>query len=129
MDRKTKLRNFKDKMTTTYGKAAEDVINKNVFKLLQSSRFDDQELEKIESDIRQALKDKPLFGKKKPNGRQRSNDLRNVKHDVIKNAQYENSKKKLSKNGEQIMKSKMLTRTSKYSLKLPKVGSEKRVSQ
>lgn len=90
MDKKTVLRNFKEKMYSVYGRAAEDIINQKVFSLLNTSKLDDEELRKVEEDIKMALQSRPLYHKKKlkPNGRQssnrkngdRSNDAKRMKH-------------------------------------------------
>lgn len=58
MDKKSLLRNFRQKMTSSFGNTAEDLINQKVLKLMNSDRLDEKELNIVENDIKHALENR-----------------------------------------------------------------------
>lgn len=55
MDKKTIIRNFKEKMSNKFGKSAEDIIYQKVYKLLNVQNLTDEELNKTEKEIEETL--------------------------------------------------------------------------
>lgn len=128
MDKKIILRNFKEKCIEKYGKAAEDVINQKVLKLLHSTSVNEEALNRVDEDIQETLKKNRFLDKKKSKGSKSSERNGSMIKNNTNIKGIHSIKKQFIQNGSNIVKpNKLSTTLKKNEFKLPTVGSEKKV--